>query len=69
MRARFAISAIGMLLAGTVMSQAALGQTIDLGPDGGSGGGRIVAEGFPADVAAQALGHTARALGPSAGTR
>ncbi len=34
MSARCAISAIGMLLAGIVMSQAALGQTIDLGPDG-----------------------------------
>jgi hypothetical protein len=34
MRARFAIPALGMLLTGIVMSQAALGQAIDLGPDG-----------------------------------
>lgn len=35
---------------------------IDLGPDGGSRGGQIVAEGSPADVAASGIGHTARAL-------
>jgi excinuclease ABC subunit A len=35
---------------------------IDLGPDGGSRGGQIVAEGPPADVAARGIGHTARAL-------
>lgn len=34
MRARFAIPVLGMLLTGIVMSQAALGQSIDLGPDG-----------------------------------
>ena len=35
---------------------------IDLGPDGGSRGGQIVAEGSPADVAARGIGHTAQAL-------
>lgn len=34
MRARSSIPVLGMLLTGIVMSQAALGQTIDLGPDG-----------------------------------
>ena len=35
---------------------------IDLGPDGGSRGGEIVAEGTPADVVACGIGHTAAAL-------
>ena len=35
---------------------------IDLGPDGGSRGGEIVAEGSPADVVARGIGHTAAAL-------
>ncbi|MDX2171091.1 MAG: excinuclease ABC subunit UvrA, partial [Deltaproteobacteria bacterium] len=35
---------------------------IDLGPDGGTGGGRVVAEGTPEDVAANAESHTARYL-------
>ena len=35
---------------------------IDLGPDGGSRGGQIVAEGSPADVASRGVGHTAQAL-------
>ncbi len=34
MSARFARPFLGMLLSGIVMSQAALAQTIDLGPDG-----------------------------------
>ncbi|THF63876.1 excinuclease ABC subunit UvrA [Pseudothauera nasutitermitis] len=35
---------------------------IDLGPEGGDGGGTIVAAGTPEDVAAQNRGHTARYL-------
>ena len=35
---------------------------IDLGPDGGSRGGEIVAEGAPAKVVARGIGHTAKAL-------
>jgi excinuclease ABC subunit A len=35
---------------------------IDLGPDGGGGGGAIVAEGTPEHVAAQPISHTGRFL-------
>ncbi|MFC0283521.1 excinuclease ABC subunit UvrA [Camelimonas abortus] len=35
---------------------------IDLGPEGGDGGGRIVAEGTPEDVAASPASHTGRFL-------
>jgi excinuclease ABC subunit A len=35
---------------------------IDLGPEGGAGGGRIVAEGRPAQVAACDASHTGRYL-------
>jgi excinuclease ABC subunit A len=35
---------------------------IDLGPDGGAGGGRIVAEGTPEQVAKSAASHTGRYL-------
>ena len=35
---------------------------IDLGPEGGDAGGRIIAEGTPAEVAAAGIGHTAVAL-------
>ncbi|HOX06855.1 MAG TPA: hypothetical protein PK280_10670, partial [Planctomycetota bacterium] len=35
---------------------------IDLGPEGGAGGGRIVAEGRPEDVARAAESHTGRYL-------
>ena len=37
---------------------------LDLGPDGGAGGGRIVAEGTPETVAAAKAGHTGRYLSP-----
>ncbi len=37
---------------------------IDLGPDGGSGGGRVIATGTPEDVAAVAASHTGRFLAP-----
>jgi excinuclease ABC subunit A len=37
---------------------------LDLGPEGGEGGGRIVAAGTPEDVARVAESHTGRFLGP-----
>ena len=37
---------------------------IDMGPEGGDGGGRIVAEGTPEDIAASAESHTGRFLKP-----
>ena len=41
---------------------------IDMGPEGGSGGGRVVIEGTPEDVAASADSHTGRFLRPYLGT-
>ncbi|MDQ3031293.1 MAG: excinuclease ABC subunit UvrA, partial [Myxococcota bacterium] len=35
---------------------------IDLGPEGGEGGGRVVVQGTPEDVAAEPTSHTGRAL-------
>jgi len=37
---------------------------IDLGPEGGEAGGRIVVEGTPEDVARHPESHTGRALAP-----
>ncbi|REC93916.1 excinuclease ABC subunit UvrA [Kushneria indalinina] len=37
---------------------------IDLGPEGGSGGGRIIAEGTPEEVSEQKVSHTGRFLKP-----
>jgi excinuclease ABC subunit A len=37
---------------------------VDLGPEGGSGGGRIIATGTPEDVAANPASHTGRFLAP-----
>ena len=37
---------------------------IDLGPEGGEKGGRIVAEGTPEEVAQNPESHTGRALAP-----
>ena len=37
---------------------------VDLGPEGGSGGGEIIAEGTPEDVAQNARSHTGRFLKP-----
>jgi len=43
---------------------------IDLGPEGGAGGGNLVAQGTPEDVAANSASHTGRylreALAPAA---
>jgi excinuclease ABC subunit A len=40
---------------------------VDLGPEGGDGGGRIVAEGTPVDIANAATSHTGRYLAPYVG--
>ena len=40
---------------------------LDLGPEGGDGGGRIVAEGTPEDIAANPESHTGRFLAPLLG--
>jgi excinuclease ABC subunit A len=37
---------------------------LDLGPEGGDGGGRIVAQGTPEDIAANPASHTGRFLAP-----
>ena len=37
---------------------------LDLGPEGGDGGGLIVAEGTPEDIAANPDSHTGRFLAP-----
>jgi excinuclease ABC subunit A len=41
---------------------AAADWVLDLGPEGGDAGGRVIAEGVPSDVARREDSHTARAL-------
>ena len=38
---------------------------VDLGPEGGAGGGRVVAEGSPEEVVKVAASHTGRYLEPA----
>ena len=38
---------------------------VDLGPEGGDGGGRIIAEGTPEDVAKNPLSFTGKYLAPA----
>jgi excinuclease ABC subunit A len=42
---------------------------IDLGPEGGSGGGQIIAKGTPSDIAKEKVSHTGRFLKPLLGKR
>jgi excinuclease ABC subunit A len=42
---------------------------IDLGPEGGDGGGEIVAQGTPEDVAQEKRSYTGRFLAPVLGRR
>jgi excinuclease ABC subunit A len=42
---------------------------IDLGPEGGSGGGQIIAKGTPSDIAQEEVSHTGRFLKPLLGKR
>jgi len=37
---------------------------IDIGPEGGDGGGQVVGTGTPEDIAANPHSHTGRYLGP-----
>ena len=37
---------------------------IDMGPEGGSGGGKVIATGTPEDVSVSAISHTGRFLKP-----
>jgi excinuclease ABC subunit A len=37
---------------------------VDLGPEGGAGGGRIIATGTPEDIAATAASYTGQFLAP-----
>jgi excinuclease ABC subunit A len=41
---------------------------VDLGPEGGSGGGEIIAEGTPEEVAASKRSHTGRFLADIVGS-
>jgi len=42
---------------------------IDMGPEGGSGGGTVIAEGAPESVAATPASHTGRFLAPVLGAQ
>ena len=37
---------------------------LDMGPEGGNGGGELIAEGTPEDIAASTSSHTGRFLAP-----
>ena len=57
---------LAALLAGTLVERCGM-EVLDLGPEGGAGGGRIVATGTPEDVAKDKGSYTGHFLAPMLG--